>query len=176
MATKTSPEIDRQAVKTWLSVVRAYHLCDAVMSERLAKLGVRTAEHEVLANLVRQPGISQQALAARCFTAKSHISALLRSLEQAGLVCRETDPTDARAKRLFVTRRGEALARKTMAAQADIVDAMARSVPAAELSFVQNAMESVSQRLEALLAGDEAPATRASAPRSRRPPPARRAR
>jgi glycosyltransferase A (GT-A) superfamily protein (DUF2064 family) len=83
---------DKQAIRTWLSVVRAYHLCDAVMVERLAALDVRTAEHEVLANLVRDPGISQQVLAARCFTAKSHISALLRALEERGLVVANSTP------------------------------------------------------------------------------------
>ena len=45
----------RQAIRTWLSVVRAYHLCDAAMASKLAALDVRTAEHEVLANLVRDP-------------------------------------------------------------------------------------------------------------------------
>jgi DNA-binding MarR family transcriptional regulator len=122
MATDLSPT-DKQAVKSWLSVVRAYHLCDALMASRLAQLGVRTAEHEVLANLVRDPGISQQVLAERCFTAKSHVSALLRSLEERGLVRRDADPSDARARQLFVTRAGEALARRTLAVQAQVVQA-----------------------------------------------------
>ena len=74
------------------------------MASRLAPLGVRTAEHEVLANLVREPGISQQALAERCFTAKSHISGLLRTMEERGLVRRDADPSDARARQLYVTR------------------------------------------------------------------------
>jgi len=141
---------DKQAVRTWLSVVRAYHLCDAVMAERLARLDVRTAEHEVLANLVRDPGISQQVLAARCFTAKSHISALLRSLEERGLVLREQDPADARARRLYVTRSGEALAKKTIAAQSDIVAAMTRAVPAKDMAFIEAAMLRVCDRLEEL--------------------------
>ena len=146
----TISSTDKQAIRTWLSVVRAYHLCDAVMAERLAALDVRTAEHEVLANLVRDPGISQQVLAARCFTAKSHISALLRSLEERGLVRRELDPADARARRLYVTRSGETLAKKTTAAQADIVAAMTRTVSAKDMAFIESAMSRVCERLEAL--------------------------
>jgi DNA-binding MarR family transcriptional regulator len=149
MASDTS-STDRQAIRTWLSVVRAYHLCDAVMAARLAKLNVRTAEHEVLANLVRDPGISQQVLAARCFTAKSHISALLRSLEERGLVRREQDPADARARRLFVTRSGETLAKKTIAAQSDIVAAMTRAVSARDMAFIESAMARVCERLQSL--------------------------
>jgi len=141
---------DRQALRTWLSVVRAYHLCDAVMASKLAELGVRTAEHEVLANLVRDPGISQQVLAARCFNAKSHISALLRSLEERGLVRREQDPVDARARRLFVTRSGDSLARKTIAVQSEVVRAMTHGATARDLAFVEAAMTGVSERLQAL--------------------------
>jgi DNA-binding MarR family transcriptional regulator len=143
--------LDKQAVKAWLSVVRAYHLCDAVMAARLAELGVRTAEHEVLANLVRDPGISQQVLADRCFTAKSHISALLRALEQRGLVRRDADPGDARARRLYVTRAGQALARKTLQAQSKVVRAMAESVTPKDMAFIEATMNGVSKRLEAML-------------------------
>ena len=155
MATDLS-SVDKQAVKAWLSVVRAYHLCDAVMATRLADLGVRTAEHEILANLVRDPGISQQVLAARCFTAKSHISALLRSLEERGLVRRDADPNDARARQLFVTRAGEALARRTLRAQSDIVQAMAEAVTPKDMAFIEAAMTRVSERLEALQQEDGA--------------------
>lgn len=139
---------DKQAVKAWLSVVRAYHQCDAVMASRLAPLGVRTAEHEILANLVREPGISQQALAARCFTAKSHVSTLLRTMEQRGWVRRDADPGDARARRLYVTRSGEAIARRTLAVQAEIVEVMVRSASARDLAFIEAAMNRVSERLE----------------------------
>ena len=150
MASDLSP-VDRQAVKSWLSVVRAYHLCDALMASRLAALGVRTAEHEVLANLARDPGISHQVLAARCFTAKSHISALLRSLEERRLVRREADPNDGRAWRLFLTRSGEALARRTLAAQSQIVEAMVEGVSVEEMAFIEKAMGRVSERLQALV-------------------------
>jgi DNA-binding MarR family transcriptional regulator len=149
-----APHTDKQAVKAWLSVVRAYHQCDAAMASRLAALGVRTAEHEILANLVREPGVSQQTLAARCFTAKSHVSTLLRTMEARGWVRREADPGDARARRLFVTRSGEALARRTLAVQAEIVQAMARSVPAKELALIEAAMTRVSERLEGLTGVD----------------------
>ena len=141
---------DKQAVKAWLSVVRAYHLCDAAMSTRLAELGLRTAEHEILANVLREPGISQQALAARCFTAKSHVSTLLRSLEERALVRRDTDPADARARQLFLTRSGEALARRTMQVQSRVVKAMAMAVSPKDMALIEAAMTRVNARLEAL--------------------------
>jgi DNA-binding MarR family transcriptional regulator len=143
-------EAQPSAVRTWLAVVRTYLLCDEVMALRLAPLGVRIAEHEVLANVASEPGLSQQELAARCFTAKSHVSALVVSLEQRGWLAREVDAADARVRRLYLTRSGEAIARKTMAAQAEVVQAMAVQVSSAELLGIESAMQRVGQALEAL--------------------------
>lgn len=135
------------AVGTWLSVVRAYHLCDRLMAQRLAGIGVKTGEHEILANLLREPGLAQQTLAQRCFTAKSHVSGLLTSMEQLGWVRREPDPADARAKQLFLTADGETMARRTAAIQQQVVAAMCEGEPAAALRDVKEAMQRVSERL-----------------------------
>jgi DNA-binding MarR family transcriptional regulator len=118
-------------------------------------LGVRTAEHEILANLRREPGLSQQALAARCFTAKSHISALLTALEERGWLRREPDPTDARAKRLFLEPAGARVAERTARVQEQVVAAMSAAVSPSALAQVQAAMTAVSERLQAEIdAGD----------------------
>jgi DNA-binding MarR family transcriptional regulator len=142
---------DSAAVRSWLSVVNAYHLCDALMARRLGELGVRTPEHEILANLRRDPGIAQQVLALRCFSAKSHISALLTLLEGRGWVRREPDPVDARAKRLFLTPQGERIAAQTAAVQAAVVAAMTDGETSATLREVTEAMQRVGARLKALL-------------------------
>ena len=85
--------IESSAVRSWLAVVRACSLGEAVMAQRLAAIGVRTMEHEVLA-LLSKPGMTQQALAARCFSAKSHISGLIGQFEERKLVRREVDPAE----------------------------------------------------------------------------------
>jgi DNA-binding MarR family transcriptional regulator len=108
--TTAATRTDDDAVRTWLAVVRAYHLCSELMARRLAELGVRTTEHEILVNLKREPGLSQQALAARCFTAKSHVSSLLTDMESRGWVRREPDPDDGRARRLVLSAAGARLA------------------------------------------------------------------
>jgi DNA-binding MarR family transcriptional regulator len=145
--------IESDTVRSWLSVVRAYHLCESVMAQRLGAIGVRTAEHEVLANLLSRPGISQQVLSARSFSAKSHISALIGQLEQRGLVRREADPADARAKQLFLTPAGEALARRTVAIQSEVIRAMAESIgDADQMRLIEAAMDRTSARLQAMLA------------------------
>jgi DNA-binding MarR family transcriptional regulator len=138
------------ATPSWLSVVGAYQRCDAAMSARLAALGLRVPEHEVLVNLLSHPGLTQQALAQRCYVAKSGISMLLTRLQDRGLVQRDADATDGRVWRLRLTAEGEALARRSRAVQQAVVQAMAAPVSAAELAAVQSVMERVSAALDAL--------------------------
>ena len=136
----------------WLAVVRAYNLCDAVMTQRLAVLGLRVGEHEVLATLATVPGLTQQALAARCFVAKSGVSMLLTQMEAQGLVTREVDAEDARVRRLFLTREGLALAQKTLKVQGEVIAAMVAGFTEADKATVTRVMELMSERLEVLRA------------------------
>lgn len=145
------PTADTEATRSWLAVVRAYHLCSELMARRLGELGVRTAEHEILVNLRREPGLSQQALASRCFTAKSHVSALLSEMEARGWVRREPDPVDGRVKRLVLAPAGARMAERTAAVQAEVVALMTSGVAPEELEQVRAAMADVSVRLQQAL-------------------------
>lgn len=140
-----------KAIRTWLTVVDSYHLCDAAMAQQLAPLGVKLAEHEVLTHVLRDPGLSQQQLAERCFTAKSHISGLVAAMEQRGWLVRERDPDDGRARRLQLTPEGQAIAERTQAVQARIVQVMADAVSPDELLLIEVAMSRVNDRLRTLL-------------------------
>lgn len=151
MADPSRPPPPDEATRSWLAVVRAYHLCSELLARRLETLGVRTAEHEILVNLRREPGLSQKALAARCFTAKSHASALLDDAERRGWLRREPDPLDGRVKRLFLTAAGARLAERTAAVQAEVVTLMTEGVPPRELERVRAAMADVGARLQAAL-------------------------
>lgn len=138
-------------MQSWLSVVRAYHLCDAVMAQRLATIGLRVGEHELLINLLRAPGITQQQLAQRCFVAKSGASMLVTRMEQAGWVLRRCDAADARLRRLYLAPPGEALALQGQAIQNEVVAAMVGCCPPAEMKVIADAMQRASGALEALL-------------------------
>jgi DNA-binding MarR family transcriptional regulator len=137
----------------WLAVIRAYNLCDAVMTARLAAIGLRVGEHEVLATIATTPGITQQALAARCFVAKSGVSMLLTQMEAKGWVRRDSDGADARIRRLTLTGDGMAMAQKCLAVQAELVTAMVAPATEDELATVADTMNRVSVVLEALRAG-----------------------
>jgi DNA-binding MarR family transcriptional regulator len=145
------PAGDADTLRSWLAVVRTYHLCDALMARRLAALKVRTPEHEILINVQREPGIGQQALAQRCFTAKSHISGLVGELETRGWLRREPDPKDARAKCLYLTPAGTAMAQQTAAVQAEVVALMGAALTPEDTAQVTSAMLQVGHALQAAL-------------------------
>ena len=146
--------------QSWLAAVRAYNLCDAVMTARLAEFGLRLGEHEVLANLATWPGLTQQELAARCFVAKSGVSMLLTQMEGKALVLRQSDAADARAKRLFLTPAGLALATRTLKIQSEVVAVMVEGATDAELATVTDVMLRVAARLEALRDAGRVPVRR----------------
>ncbi len=138
------------ATKAWFSVVRAYNLCDATMATRLTPLGLKVGEHEVLANLSLAPGMTQQALATRCFVAKSGISMLLTRMEERGWLRREADDRDLRAKRLYLTSSGSDLALQSMAIQDEIVAAMMLPLSLQEMAAMAEQSARVSDALERL--------------------------
>jgi DNA-binding MarR family transcriptional regulator len=149
--TEHAPEPSAEAVRSWLSVVQAYNLCDALLARELSIIGLRNAEYEILANLLRDPGISQQVLAQRCFTAKSHISALLSGMQERGWLRRESHPMDARAKSLYLEPEGQVMAERGKLLQSKVVKVMATAISPQQMQQIHEAMLSVNAALEAQL-------------------------
>lgn len=146
---KTQPS-SPHGTQAWLSSVRAYNLCEQVMGMRLAEIGLRVADLEVLATLATSPGITQQALASRCFVTKAGVSMLLASMEEKALVQRDAHASDARAKSLSLTPEGMALAAKAMRIQSEVVAVMVAGTSAAEIATLQTVMERAANQLDAL--------------------------
>jgi DNA-binding MarR family transcriptional regulator len=136
--------------QAWLSSVRAYNLCEQVMGLRLAEIGLRVGDLEVLATLATNPGITQQALASRCFVTKAGVSMLLSSMEESAWVQRDSHASDARAKSLSLTPDGQALASKAMRIQAEVVASMVDGASATEIATLQRVMDRAAERLEGL--------------------------
>ena len=75
-----------------------------VADRELRKVGITWAQWSVLAFLNRRDGMSQTALAADLDLTKVAIGSLLDRMETAGLVQRRVDETDARSRRVYLTR------------------------------------------------------------------------
>ena len=72
---------------------------------------------------------NQHQLAAQAATDVKMTSEVIRSLERKGLIEREPDPHDTRAKKLHVTRRGARLAPRAIATVEQVDSAFFASVP-----------------------------------------------
>lgn len=75
---------------------------------------------------------NQQTLAKQAGTDVKMTSQVVRTLEQKGLVAREVDPADTRAKRLRVTEAGAELAPQAIAAVEQVDTEFFRPVPRAD--------------------------------------------
>jgi DNA-binding MarR family transcriptional regulator len=70
---------------------------------------VRPSYGSVLVPLFEEDGLRMGELAARSHLAKQTMTTMVRMVESAGFVERRTDPADARATRVHLTRRGRRL-------------------------------------------------------------------
>ncbi len=82
---------------------------------------------------------NQLSLARQAGTDIKMTSQVLKTMEQKGLIARETDPTDTRAKRLHVTTRGARLAPRAIAAVERADAEFFQAVPAKDaLALLRN--------------------------------------
>lgn len=75
-------------------------------------LGVTRARWWVLAHLSRHDGIVQTRLADVLDVGKASLGTVVEGLEAAGWIERRTDPSDKRAKRVYLTRSAQQLVKR----------------------------------------------------------------
>jgi DNA-binding MarR family transcriptional regulator len=149
MNQKQYPLLEVEGFDAWVAVARASQLCQRALQKALEPLDLEVAHYDVLANVARDEGLTQQVLARRLLVAKSNVSALLAGLEARGLVVRERDEIDARARRIRLTANGRKLVARAMKLHAKIVEAMMTPVSPADREIVRVAMQRVSEALQA---------------------------
>jgi len=81
-------------------------------AERVAELDLTPPQAGLLRSVAREPGLSQQALAAHLGTPPTRVVALVDGLEERGLVERRRNLADRRLHALHLTEAGAALLRE----------------------------------------------------------------
>lgn len=132
----------------WLSVARSYQLCHRHLSGVLDPLGLEVAHYDVLINVCRDEGLSQQVLARRLLVAKSNVSALLTVLERRGLIVRSRHSSDARLRLISLTPAGRELVDEAMKLHKRIAEAMLATLTADEAEIIRIAMIKMGAALE----------------------------
>jgi DNA-binding MarR family transcriptional regulator len=107
---RRSDEIDIGQLGTSLGfLLRMAQLRTFVLfHERLAGQGLKPGEFSVLMIIGRNPGIRQGLLAQRLMIKRAHMTKLVRSFEDRGLVARRIPEHDRRAVELTLTDAGQA--------------------------------------------------------------------
>jgi DNA-binding MarR family transcriptional regulator len=94
------------------------------MDARLAERGATMATYAALAALAEEPGISNAALARRCFVTPQTMHRVVATLEEDGLVSRDADPDHGRVLRTRLTPAGRSLERGCRAAVDEVQERM----------------------------------------------------
>lgn len=114
---------DRDA-KNRLDIKLGYLIHDVSRLRRKAfdeivkPLGVTRAQWWIIAHLARHDGMVQTQLAQMLDVGKASLGALLDRLEATEFIERRPEPTDRRAKRVFLTKNSQQLLEKLVAAEA----------------------------------------------------------
>jgi MarR family transcriptional regulator for hemolysin len=108
----------------------------------------------ILARLERQPGLSQNELAAIAEVAPITVARLVDRLEAQGLVERCTDPKDRRIWRLRLRPAAAALLRDTKRYRAEVRALMTKGIDAATLKTMVTGLRRMKENLSSALAAE----------------------
>jgi DNA-binding MarR family transcriptional regulator len=131
---------DNPRFRNWIAVARACNAMQTVMSRALQPLDLKTPHLDILANLYRFEGLTQQELARKLLVGRSNMSMLLPQMEKRGLIERHTDERDKRVLRLYLTPEGRELTEKALAIQMQVIDRSMQVSTAEECDMVGDLM------------------------------------
>lgn len=120
-----------------------------------AGLGLTAGEARTLAYVNINPGLRQTALAVRMNVEPMTLVGFLDRLEAQGLVVRETDPTDRRAKIIRLTEAAAPLLERVNAAAATVRETALADIPLADRDAFRAVLESVRKNLCATSKAEE---------------------
>jgi DNA-binding MarR family transcriptional regulator len=134
---------DHPRFRTWIAVGRACQLMQLTLARSMAHLEIKPPHLDILINLYRREGISQQELARKLLVGRSNMSMLLPQLEKRGLIVRRGDGKDKRVLRLFLTPQGKEITEKAMAIQTSLIDLVMESTSEERCLMVADHMEKI---------------------------------
>lgn len=138
---------DHPRFRSWIAVARACQLMQQTLGRSLADLDIKPPHLDILINLYRFDGITQQEVARKLLVGRSNMSMLLPHLEKKGLITRRGDPRDRRVMRLSLTDAGRSLTEQAMTIQTALIETSLGTAPLDDCLVVARAMEQLVTRL-----------------------------
>ncbi|MBB4228683.1 MarR family winged helix-turn-helix transcriptional regulator [Rhizobium mongolense] len=134
---------DHPRFRSWIAVARACQLMQQSLGRSLAELDIKTPHLDILINLYRFEGISQQELARKLLVGRSNMSMLLPQMEKRGLIERRGDDKDKRVLRLYLTSEGRSVTERAMVIQTDLIERVLSPEPIEQCMAMASAMERI---------------------------------
>ncbi|PKA42408.1 MarR family winged helix-turn-helix transcriptional regulator [Rhizobium sullae] len=134
---------DHPRFRSWVAVARACQLMQQSLGRSLAELDIKTPHLDIMINLYRFEGISQQELARKLLVGRSNMSMLLPQMEKRGLIERRGDDKDKRVLRLYLTPEGRSVTERAMVIQTDLIERVLSPEPIEQCMAMANAMERI---------------------------------
>lgn len=139
---------DNPRFKNWIAVARASQLIHQKLGRALAPLDIKVPHLDILANLYRFEGISQQDLAHKLLVGRSNISMLLPQIEKRGLIERRKDESDKRVLRLYLTDKGREITLKALAIELELIEHSLSTTDTDDCNFVGEVMNRMIRQME----------------------------
>ncbi|MGV3551920.1 MarR family winged helix-turn-helix transcriptional regulator [Rhizobium sp.] len=146
---------DHPRFRTWIAVARACQLMQLTLGRNMADLDIKPPHLDILINLYRREGISQQELARKLLVGRSNMSMLLPQLEKRGLIERRADVRDKRVLRLHLTDEGRSITEQAMKIQTALIDTVMGTSDEERCLLVADQMEKIIEILLAEGRGEE---------------------
>ncbi|MDI7863854.1 MarR family transcriptional regulator [Rhizobiaceae bacterium n13] len=140
---------DHPRFRSWVSVARACQLMQQALTKALAHLDIKPPHLDILINLYRFEGISQQELARKLLVGRSNMSMLLPQMEKRGLIERRGDARDKRVLRLYLTEAGRKTTEEAMAIQTALIERSLSATPLEQCMTVADSMGNIIAALSA---------------------------
>ncbi|MBX4954573.1 MarR family winged helix-turn-helix transcriptional regulator [Rhizobium lentis] len=134
---------DHPRFRSWIAVARACQLMQQSLARSLADLDIKPPHLDILVNLYRFEGISQQELARKLLVGRSNMSMLLPQMEKRGLIERRGDERDKRVLRLYLTGEGRRLTEAAMVIQTDLIERTLSEEPIEQCMATATSMERI---------------------------------
>jgi DNA-binding MarR family transcriptional regulator len=131
---------DNPRFRNWIAVARACQVVNQRLARELAALDIKVPHLDILANVYRHEGISQQDLARKLLVGRSNISMLIPQIEKRNLIERRPDNDDKRVLRLFLTDKGREITRAALDIELKIIEMSMSTSSTDECNLVGDVM------------------------------------
>ncbi len=133
------------ALLAWLRLARVFQKVDRISTDHMREWGLSVAQFDVLAQVGRREGLSQQELARALLVTKGNITQLLDRLQRDGLIVR---CQEGRANRIFLTERGRCLFDRVVPRQEELIERLFGALSVEEQSRLLDALRTLDHSLE----------------------------